>query len=44
FEAVHNIDRALEVGSVHRIVPAAELRPGIVAAIERGMKRTLAKG
>ncbi|MBJ8348723.1 carboxyl transferase domain-containing protein, partial [Antrihabitans sp. YC2-6] len=41
FEAVHNIDRALEVGSVHRIVPAAELRPGIVAAIERGMKRTL---
>ncbi|NMN93979.1 biotin carboxylase N-terminal domain-containing protein [Antrihabitans stalactiti] len=41
FEAVHNIDRAQNVGSVHRIVPAADLRPAIVAAVERGMARTL---
>ena len=43
FEAIHNIDRAREVGSVHSIVPAATLRPSIVAAVERGMKRTTAK-
>ena len=41
FEAVHNVERAREVGSVHSIIPAAELRPRIVAAIERGMARTL---
>ncbi|KAA0022487.1 ATP-binding protein [Antrihabitans cavernicola] len=41
FEAIHNIERAREVGSVHSIVPAAELRPRIVAAVERGMRRTL---
>ncbi|MBT1191780.1 ATP-binding protein [Rhodococcoides kroppenstedtii] len=40
FEAVHNIERAREVGSVHHIVAAAELRPQIVAAIERGMARS----
>ncbi|MDQ1182095.1 carboxyl transferase domain-containing protein [Rhodococcus sp. SORGH_AS_0301] len=39
FEAVHNIERARTVGSVHHIVAAAELRPQIVAAIERGMAR-----
>ncbi|WP_068270660.1 biotin carboxylase N-terminal domain-containing protein [Aldersonia kunmingensis] len=43
FEAIHNIDRAREVGSVHTIVPAVELRPQIAAAVERGMGRTLAK-
>ncbi|MFD4369696.1 carboxyl transferase domain-containing protein [Rhodococcus sp. NPDC058521] len=41
FEAIHNIERAREVGSVHHIVPAAELRPGIAAAVARGMSRTL---
>lgn len=40
FEAVHNIERAREVGSVHSIVHAAALRPRLVAAIERGMART----
>ncbi|MCX5042922.1 ATP-grasp domain-containing protein [Aldersonia sp. NBC_00410] len=43
FEAIHNIERAREVGSVHSIVPAAELRPQIAAAVERGMARALAK-
>ena len=37
FEAVHNIERSQRVGSVHAIIPAAELRPRIVAALERGM-------
>ncbi|WP_072806910.1 ATP-binding protein [Rhodococcoides yunnanense] len=39
FEAIHNIQRAQEVGSVHHIVPAAELRPQIIAAVERGIAR-----
>ena len=41
FEAVHNIERARQMGSVHSIIPAAELRPSIVAAVERGMARTM---
>ena len=40
FEAVHNVERARQVGSVHSIIPAAELRPRIIAAVERGMART----
>ncbi|MGV9715363.1 ATP-binding protein [Rhodococcus sp. GA1] len=42
FEAIHNIQRAQQVGSVDAIVPAVELRPQIIAAVERGMARTLA--
>ncbi|WP_111767320.1 carboxyl transferase domain-containing protein [Nakamurella deserti] len=42
FEAIHNIDRAKEVGSVHTIIPAEELRPYLVSALERGMARTVA--
>jgi hypothetical protein len=41
FEAVHNVERARQVGSVHSIIPAAQLRPSIVAAVERGMARTV---
>jgi acetyl-CoA carboxylase carboxyltransferase component len=37
FDAIHTIDRALRVGSVDRIIPAAELRPYVVDALERGM-------
>jgi len=40
FEAVHNVERARQMGSVHSIIPAAELRPSIAAALERGMTRT----
>jgi len=39
FEAVHDIRRAEEVGSVHAIIPAVELRPYLVAAVERGLAR-----
>jgi acetyl/propionyl-CoA carboxylase alpha subunit/acetyl-CoA carboxylase carboxyltransferase component len=39
FEAVHDIERARRMGSVHDIIPAAELRPRLIAAVERGMAR-----
>jgi hypothetical protein len=41
FDGVHSIERALEVGSVHAIVEASRLRPYLIAAVRRGMKRTL---
>ena len=37
FDRVHSIQRALDVGSVDRIIPSASLRPYLVDAIERGM-------
>ncbi len=40
FEQIHNIERAREVGSVHTIVPAAQLRSYLIEAVERGMART----
>jgi acetyl-CoA carboxylase carboxyltransferase component len=40
FDSIHSIQRAVEVGSVNSIVAAAELRPYLVEAIERGMART----
>jgi acetyl/propionyl-CoA carboxylase alpha subunit/acetyl-CoA carboxylase carboxyltransferase component len=39
FDAIHTIERALEVGSVDRIIAAADLRPYVVDALERGMAR-----
>ena len=41
FDAIHSVQRAVEVGSVDRIVPAAELRPYLVDAVERGVARVL---
>jgi acetyl-CoA carboxylase carboxyltransferase component len=43
FDAIHSVERALEVGSIHRIIPAAEIRPALVAAVERGIRRTEAR-
>ena len=37
FEQIHNIKRALAVGSVHAIIPARELRPHLIGAVERGI-------
>jgi len=37
FDRVHNIQRAVEVGSVDEIIRAAELRPRIIQAIDRGL-------
>jgi acetyl-CoA carboxylase carboxyltransferase component len=39
FEQVHNIQRALAVGSVDAIIPARELRPYLISAVERGISR-----
>ena len=39
---MHSIERARDVGSVDAIVPAARLRPYLIDAVQRGMRRTLA--
>jgi acetyl-CoA carboxylase carboxyltransferase component len=41
FERIHSIERAREVGSIHQIIPAWELRPYLVEAVGRGINRTL---
>ncbi|MDP2711180.1 MAG: carboxyl transferase domain-containing protein, partial [Solirubrobacteraceae bacterium] len=40
FDAIHSIERAVEVGSVTEIVPADALRPRLIEAIEHGMRTT----
>jgi hypothetical protein len=42
FDGIHSVERALRVGSLHRILPAAELRPYLIDAVERGMAKELA--
>ena len=44
FDRVHSIERAHQVGSVQAIVPAARLRPYLIDAVRRGMRRTLGRG
>jgi acetyl/propionyl-CoA carboxylase alpha subunit/acetyl-CoA carboxylase carboxyltransferase component len=39
FDRIHSIQRAVRVGSVDRIIPASDLRPWIVSALEAGMAR-----
>jgi acetyl-CoA carboxylase carboxyltransferase component len=41
YDRVHDIERARRVGSVHEILPAARLRPWLIEAVERGMRREL---
>ncbi|MDP9189472.1 MAG: hypothetical protein M3O25_09515, partial [Actinomycetota bacterium] len=41
FDAVHSVERAVQMGSVSRIVAPASLRPFLIDAVERGMRRTL---
>jgi acetyl/propionyl-CoA carboxylase alpha subunit/acetyl-CoA carboxylase carboxyltransferase component len=41
FDRIHSVHRALKVGSLDRIISAAELRPYLIDAIERGMAREL---
>jgi len=38
FDAIHSIQRAVDVGSVDAIISAAQLRPAIIAAVERGLQ------
>jgi acetyl-CoA carboxylase carboxyltransferase component len=37
FDRVHSIQRAVDVGSVDAIISAAQLRPAIIDAVERGL-------
>ncbi|MGD9571637.1 MAG: biotin carboxylase N-terminal domain-containing protein [Thermoleophilia bacterium] len=37
FDGIHSVERAREVGSVHAIIPAHELRPRLIDAVERGL-------
>ena len=37
FDGVHDIHRAVEVGSVDEVIAAARLRPEVIAVIERGL-------
>ena len=39
FDKVHTVYRALEMGSLHRVIAAEKLRPYLIDAIERGMRR-----
>jgi hypothetical protein len=39
FDTAHSVQRAHRMGSVHRIVPPAQLRPYLVDAVRRGMAR-----
>jgi acetyl-CoA carboxylase carboxyltransferase component len=41
FDTLHSIERARDVGSVDSIVPASRLRPYLIDAIQRGMRRAL---
>ncbi len=39
FDGVHDIHRAVEVGSVDEVIAARDLRPKVVGAIEKGLRR-----
>jgi acetyl/propionyl-CoA carboxylase alpha subunit/acetyl-CoA carboxylase carboxyltransferase component len=39
FDRIHSVERALEVGSLDRILAAKDLRPYLVDAVERGIAR-----
>ncbi|MDQ6803516.1 MAG: fused acetyl/propionyl-CoA carboxylase subunit alpha/methylmalonyl-CoA decarboxylase subunit alpha, partial [Actinomycetota bacterium] len=41
FDAIHSIQRALETGSVHAIIPPDRVRPYLIEAVKRGIARTL---
>ena len=43
FDHIHSVERAREVGSIHRILPPHELRPYLIDAVERGMEKELAR-
>jgi acetyl/propionyl-CoA carboxylase alpha subunit/acetyl-CoA carboxylase carboxyltransferase component len=41
FDGVHTVERALQVGSIDAIIPAARLRPELIKALERRMRQAL---
>src|SRR6185295_13046078 len=44
FDAIHSVERAQRVGSIHHIVAPERLRPYLIEAVERGMAREMADG
>ncbi|MGF1508437.1 MAG: carboxyl transferase domain-containing protein [Myxococcota bacterium] len=42
YDDTHSVARAQRVGSVHHIIAPERLRPELIAAVERGIERTLA--
>jgi len=40
FDGVHNIHRAVEVGSVDEVISAAELRPKVIAVLQAATEQT----
>jgi hypothetical protein len=36
FDGIHDIHRAVEVGSVDEVIAAADLRPRVIAALDAG--------
>ena len=44
FDSVHSVERAKSVGSLHEIVTPPQLRPYVIAALERGLARLAADG
>ncbi len=41
FDHTHNVQRARRVGSIDHVIPAAALRPYLIEALERGIRREL---
>jgi acetyl-CoA carboxylase carboxyltransferase component len=41
FDRIHSIERALEVGSVDAVIPSSRLRPHLIEAVERGIRRAV---
>ncbi len=39
FDRIHSVERALEVGSIHHIIPSKRLRPYLIEAVRRGIAR-----
>jgi hypothetical protein len=37
FDRIHSVNRALEVGALHKIIPPHQLRPYLIDAIGRGI-------
>ena len=44
YDAVHSVERARRVGSVHEIIPASRLRPHLIEAVEKGIAKELGAG
>ena len=39
FDAIHTVQRAVEVGSLDAVIPAARIRPALIDALRRGLAR-----